>query len=290
MKIGLVSVLACLLCITSLVSGSDISNQINCDNDTSHTPPPPPILPPTPPPTNLPPVNPPTSPPQQPPVAPPTFPPVKPPSQPPVAPPVATPPPVNPPTQPPVAPPMAPPVSPPTSPPIKPPTQPPVAPPMATPPPVNPPTQPPVVPPVAPPPPSPPTPVGIRFVAVKGKVYCKSCKYTGLRSIGGATALAGAVVKLQCKKSKYTQVITTTTDAKGHFMFMVPQVLTSYEAYKCRVSIVSSPSKICSKRTNMNFGIAGSRLFSPVAKKINKRPYFIYSVGPFVFEAKKKCY
>uniref|UniRef100_A0A7N0RF28 Pistil-specific extensin-like protein n=1 Tax=Kalanchoe fedtschenkoi TaxID=63787 RepID=A0A7N0RF28_KALFE len=128
------------------------------------------------------------------------------------------------------------------------------------------------------------------FVAVQGVVYCKSCKYVGIPTLLGASPLSGAVVELKCKSSKIKEVLLTTTDKHGYFFVMAPKTVTSYGAHKCRISLVSSRLKKCKKATNLNFGAVGSPLFNPVPLTIGKLPYLIYSVGPFAFEAEKKCY
>ncbi|CAM8988141.1 unnamed protein product [Rhodiola kirilowii] len=186
------------------------------------------------------------------------------------------------PTRPPIHPPAYPPRKPPTHPPVKPPSHPPVKPPTY--PPLKPPSHPPVKPPTYP-------PVNLptrRFVAVQGVVYCKSCKYVGVPTLQGASPLAGAVVQLVCKSSTKTEVTKGTTNAKGYF-FIIPKSTSSYGAHKCKASLVSSPLKKCSKATNLNYGVSGSPLLAPKYQNIGKAPYVVYSVGPFAFEATKKC-
>ncbi|KAG6393701.1 hypothetical protein SASPL_144268 [Salvia splendens] len=207
----------------------------------------------------------------------PTHPPLKPPSHPPVKPPSH--PPVKPPAHPPVKPPSHPPVKPPSHPPVKPPSHPPVKPPSH--PPVKPPSHPPVKPPSHPP--------MRKMVAIQGVVFCKSCKYRGIDTLVGATALSGAVVKLECNNTRKTLVEHKTTDKNGYFLFM-PQKLTTSGSHKCKVSLVSSPSPTCTHPTNLHGGAVGAILMRkpPLQTPPKPLPFELFTVGPFAFEAAKK--
>lgn len=96
------------------------------------------------------------------------------------------------------------------------------------------------------------------------------------------------MVQLICKSSKKTELTKGTTNAKG-FFFIIPKSTSSFGAHKCKVSIVSSPLKKCSKPTDLNLGVAGSPLLSPKYENIGKAPYVIYKVGPFAYEGATKC-
>jgi hypothetical protein len=129
-----------------------------------------------------------------------------------------------------------------------------------------------------------------KMVAVEGIVYCKSCKYRGIDTLNGASVLPGAVVKLQCNNSKKAMEETKTTDKNGYFFFMPPKLTTS-GSHKCKVFLISSPSKACSVPTNLHGGAAGAILTRkpPVADTPAKKlPFELFTVGPFAFEAAKK--
>ncbi|KAK4787843.1 hypothetical protein SAY86_011676 [Trapa natans] len=231
-----------------------------------------------------PPVHPPVHPPVKPPVHHPVHPPVKPPVHPPVKPPAHPPvhPPVKPPVHPPVKPPVHPPVKPPVHPPVKPPVYPPVHPPVK--PPVHPPIKPPVHPPVKPPVHPPVSPPLRSYIIVNGLVYCKSCKYKGKNSLGGATPIQGAVVQLVCKNTKKKLVQTAKTNQNGYFILTAPKTISSYAYSKCTVTLVSSPLSSCNKPSILNGGKSGALLKPRKSFEINKVPYTLYSVGPFAFE------
>ncbi|KAG7593173.1 hypothetical protein ISN45_Aa01g019890 [Arabidopsis thaliana x Arabidopsis arenosa] len=248
----------------------------------------PPVKPPVYPPTKAPvkpptkpPVKPPVSPPAKPPVKPPVYPPTKAPVKPPTKPPVK--PPVYPPTKAPVKPPTKPPVKPPVSPPAKPPVKPPVYPPTKAPvkPPVSPPTKPPVTPPVYPP------KFNRSLVAVRGTVYCKSCKYAAFNTLLGAKPIEGATVKLVCK-SKKNITAETSTDKNGYFLLLAPKTVTNFGFRGCRVYLVKSKDYKCSKVSKLFGGDVGAEL-KPERRPgkgtvvVNKLTYGLFNVGPFAF-------
>ncbi|KAM7525088.1 hypothetical protein LguiA_014990 [Lonicera macranthoides] len=207
-------------------------------------------------------------------------------------------------TQPPVQPPKKSPVHPPSKSPVHPPKKSPVHPPSKSP--VHPPTHISPVPtpshPHAPahapshahPPVHAPMPVR-KFVAVQGVVYCKSCKYTGVDTLLGATPLLGAVVKLQCNNTKYPLVQKAKTDKNGYFFIMAPKTVTTYAFHKCKVTLISSPMPTCNKPTNLHYGLKGGILIPsvkpPPPHLPTSLPYQVFNVGPFAFEpsAKTPC-
>ncbi|XP_060193060.1 non-classical arabinogalactan protein 31-like [Lycium barbarum] len=181
----------------------------------------------------------------------------------------------------------------PSKPPAKCPTPPPAKPPT---PPAYSPSKPPAKPPVKPPTPSvkPPTPSPYyptrKPVAVRGLVYCKSCKYRGVNTLNQATPLLGAVVKLVCNNTKKPLVEQGKTDKNGFFWIM-PKLLTSGAYHKCKVFLVSSNNSYCDVPTNYNGGISGALLkYTPFPKNpVPVKPKFdVFTVGPFGFEPSKK--
>ncbi|GJS37598.1 hypothetical protein Tco_0535980 [Tanacetum coccineum] len=173
---------------------------------------------------------------------------------------------------------------------------------LATPPTAHSPTKAPVHAPVhapAQPPSSSPAPVAApmparKFVAVQGVVYCKSCKYTGVDTLLGATPLMGAEVLLTCNNTKYPLRVKGTTDKNGYFFIKPPKTLTTYGSHTCRVTLLTSPMATCNAPTNLHAGLKGSLLVpskkpplsSPNAGPL---PYDVFSVGPFAFESKTPC-
>ncbi|XP_065879887.1 non-classical arabinogalactan protein 31-like [Euphorbia lathyris] len=124
------------------------------------------------------------------------------------------------------------------------------------------------------------------FVAVQGVVFCKSCKYSGVDTLLGATPLSGATVKLQCNNTKYPLQVKATSDKNGYFFVEAPKTITNYGAHKCKVSLVSAPNTACSKITDLHGGLTGGVL-RPAKKYVsNKLPFVLFTVGPFAFEPK----
>ncbi|KAF3451464.1 hypothetical protein FNV43_RR07559 [Rhamnella rubrinervis] len=171
------------------------------------------------------------------------------------------------------------PVHPPTHAPVQPPSHPPS---HNTP--THPPAQPPSHPPTHQPAPSlPPR----KFVAVQGVVYCKkTCNYAGKRTLLGASPLLGGTVRLYCRNTKYSLKLTAKTDKNGYFFIAAPDSITNYGAHKCTVSLGSSPLASCQKPADLHGGLKGSFLRPEKPILFQKRPYLLYSVGPFVFEPK----
>lgn len=100
--------------------------------------------------------------------------------------------------------------------------------------------------------------------------------------------LSGAVVKLQCNNTKKPMEELKTTDKNGYFFFM-PAKLTTSGSHKCKVTLVSSPSKACTIPTKLHGGAAGAILYrSRTAPVDNKLPFHLFTVGPFAFDADKK--
>ena len=221
-----------------------------------------------------------------PPTASPVHPPVHSPTHSPVHPPTHSP--VHPPTHSPVHPPSQhhhhgyPPAHPPTHVPVQPPSHPPThhAPPA------HPPIQSPSHPPVHPPQFPPKKPFPRSFVAVLGVVYCKSCKYSGVDTLLGASPVLGATIKLQCNNTKYPLVVKTNTDKNGYFFITAPKTITTFGAHKCKVFLVSSPSATCSKPSDLHAGLSGAVLRPQKPFMSKKLPFLLYNVGPFAFEPK----
>ncbi|KAH7546017.1 hypothetical protein FEM48_Zijuj01G0156200 [Ziziphus jujuba var. spinosa] len=152
------------------------------------------------------------------------------------------------------------------------PTHPPAHPPSTSP--AHPPSHPPAVPPR-------------RLVAVQGVVYCKAtCKYAGQRTLWGAKPLLGGTVRLYCRNTKYSLVLTAKTDKNGYFFITANDKITSYGAHKCKVSLASSPLATCQKAADLHDGFKGAFLRAEKPIFYQKRPYLLYTVGPFLFEPK----
>nr|AST51876.1 TTS protein [Nicotiana otophora] len=183
--------------------------------------------------------------------------------------------------------PSKPPTKPPTYSPSKPPTKPPTYSP----------SKPPAKPPVKPPTPSPnyPAPITRKPVAVRGLVYCKPCKFRGVKTLNQASPLLGAVVKLVCNNTKKTLVEQGKTDKNGFFWIM-PKLLSSGAYHKCKVFLVSSNNTYCDVPTDYNGGKSGALLKytplpkPPAASSLPVKPptYDVFTVGPFGFEPSKK--
>ncbi|KAA8515240.1 hypothetical protein F0562_018530 [Nyssa sinensis] len=129
------------------------------------------------------------------------------------------------------------------------------------------------------------------LVAVQGVVYCKSCKYTGIDTLLGASPLLGAVVRLQCNNTKYPLVEEGKTDKNGYFFIMAPKKVTTYGSHKCKVFIVSSPLATCNKPTDLHAGSKGAILMpqKSSAPPPHPFPFVLFSVGPFAFEPSGKA-
>ncbi|GAU42907.1 hypothetical protein TSUD_86450 [Trifolium subterraneum] len=128
------------------------------------------------------------------------------------------------------------------------------------------------------------TPIPRSFIAVHGVVYVKSCKYSGVNTLWGATPLLGAIVKLECNNTKHELVLTDKTDKNGHFYIEGTKHITSYGAHKCNVVLVSAPNGL--KPSNLKGGLTGAAL-KPKKSFVSKGlPFFLYNVGPLAFEPK----
>ncbi|PON58400.1 Pistil-specific extensin-like protein [Parasponia andersonii] len=127
-----------------------------------------------------------------------------------------------------------------------------------------------------------------KLVAVQGVVYCKSCKYAGVDTLLNATEVAGAIVRLQCRNTKYSLFATAKTDKHGYFLIR-PNFLTTYGVHKCKVSLLYSPLPYCRKPSILHGGDKGGVL-RPELKSDAKLPFVLYSAGPFAFEPKKCPY
>nr|AST51877.1 TTS protein [Nicotiana velutina] len=160
------------------------------------------------------------------------------------------------------------------------------------------PSKPPAKAPVKPPTPSPypaPPPITRKPVAVRGLVYCKPCKFRGVKTLNLASPLPGAVVKLVCNNTKKTLVEQGKTDKNGFFWIM-PKFLSSAAYHKCKVFLVSSNNTYCDVPTDYNGGKSGALLkYTPLPKPPAasslpvKLPTFdVFTVGPFGFEPSKK--
>ncbi|XP_030528794.2 LOW QUALITY PROTEIN: non-classical arabinogalactan protein 31 [Rhodamnia argentea] len=151
------------------------------------------------------------------------------------------------------------------------------------------PPHPPVHPPAHPPAHPPMGPMSRRFIAVQGVVYCKSCKYSGVETLLGATPLLGAVVKLECNNTKYRPTVQTAkTDKNGYFFLMAPKTITTFAFHKCKASLASSPLPTCRLPSPLHGGAAGAVLRPEKPALIDNLPYMVFNVGPFAFEPQCK--
>lgn len=121
-------------------------------------------------------------------------------------------------------------------------------------------------------------------LAVEGVVSCQDCKYVGATSLAYAKPLAGAKVKLACQAGlRYKKFFYSTalTDSHGYFFLRVPSFdFNQFLPLKnCKVYLVSSPDKMCSTPTNINYGKAGA----PLRLQKAYSDELLYSVGPFAF-------
>nr|AST51872.1 TTS protein [Nicotiana miersii] len=181
--------------------------------------------------------------------------------------------------------PTKPPTYSPSKPPVKPPVKPPTKPPTYSP------SKPPAKAPVKPPTPSPypaPAPIIRKPVAVRGLVYCKPCKFRGVKTLNQASPLLGAVVKLVCNNTKKTLVEQGKTDKNGFFWIM-PKFLSSAAYHKCKVFLVSSNNTYCDVPTDYNGGKSGASLkYTPLPKPQALPTFDVFTVGPFGFEPSNK--
>ncbi|GAB2301184.1 hypothetical protein Dimus_035219 [Dionaea muscipula] len=172
-----------------------------------------------------------------------------------------------------------------------PPTQPPVHPPSSWPP-----THPP--PPVKPPTDHPPAPVlhppphvGKKTAAVQGVVYCKSCNYTGIDSLLGASPLPGAEVVIKCSKSKTSTLLDerVLTDKNGYFFSVLAPLRGYREAHNCKVFLGEVPPQSpCKNPTNLHGGLVGAVLLPEKPSTVSANlPFALYDVGPFAYEPPK---
>ncbi|KAI4368161.1 hypothetical protein MLD38_016748 [Melastoma candidum] len=129
-------------------------------------------------------------------------------------------------------------------------------------------------------------PMERRFLAMQGVVYCKSCNYTGVNTLLGASPLPGSVVKLQCNNtnSYLPTSITAVTDKNGYFYLEAPRTVTSYAFHKCKAYLVSSPLASCSKPSLLHGGSTGAALRPEKPIMVQNLPFMLYIVGPFAFE------
>ncbi|WOG89841.1 hypothetical protein DCAR_0209080 [Daucus carota subsp. sativus] len=131
-----------------------------------------------------------------------------------------------------------------------------------------------------------------KLVAVQGMVYCKPCDNRGVEKLSGAAPLEGAVVKLQCKNTKYPLVVQTKTDKNGKFFIKAPNTVTTYGYHKCRVFLVDSPANNCNTPSNLNNGLQGAMLMrssKPPGSAQAPVDFELFSVGPFAFGHKLPC-
>ncbi|ESQ52073.1 hypothetical protein EUTSA_v10017961mg [Eutrema salsugineum] len=133
-----------------------------------------------------------------------------------------------------------------------------------------------------------PTKMSRKLVAVQGMVYCKSCKYSGIDTLLGASPLQGATVKMACNNTKKGVTMETKTDKNGYFFMLAPKKLTTYAFHTCR----AWPTKpgpagakgTCTVLSQLNNGTTGAMLKPSKSVKINEHDYVLFSVGPFAFE------
>ncbi|KEH30305.1 hypothetical protein MtrunA17_Chr4g0033381 [Medicago truncatula] len=124
-----------------------------------------------------------------------------------------------------------------------------------------------------------PTPVPRSVMVIRGVVYVKSCKYSGLDTLKEAKPLLGAVVKLQCNNTKYK---LDETDKDGHFSLVGPKIITIYTAKQCNVVLVSAPHGL--KPSKLHDGISGA-ILRPKRRFVSKGvPFILFATQPLAFE------
>ncbi|KAL1187637.1 Non-classical arabinogalactan protein 31 [Cardamine amara subsp. amara] len=149
-------------------------------------------------------------------------------------------------------------------------------------------------------PPSSRAKVSPRLVAVQGMVYCKSCKYSGIDTLVGASPLQGATVRLACNITKRSSVtMETKTDKNGYFFMLAPKTLTTKAVHTCRawpmntkpasetMRTITRPAPAttaCTVLTQLNNGTTGAILKPSKTINIGEHDYVLFSAGPFAFE------
>ncbi|GAB2212900.1 hypothetical protein Droror1_Dr00020902 [Drosera rotundifolia] len=155
---------------------------------------------------------------------------------------------------------------------------------------------PPVKPPTYPPPAAHPPPYELphhrvwKPVAVQGVVFCKSCNYTGVDTLLGASPLSGAEVVLKCRDIFLSVEPKAITDKNGYFFLEVPDKINSYRnVEKCSVFLAaSSPHSPCQLPTDLHRGLVGAVLLPDQRSKVSvSLPFTLYDVGPFAYEPPK---
>ncbi|CAH2034146.1 unnamed protein product [Thlaspi arvense] len=100
------------------------------------------------------------------------------------------------------------------------------------------------------------------LVAVRGTVYCRSCKYaySDPKTLNDAKPVEGAVVRLVCKRIKKNIVAETKTDKNGYFLLLAPKTVTNFGFTGCRAYLVKSKDYKCNKVSKLMDGDVGAKL------------------------------
>ncbi|CAL0311103.1 unnamed protein product [Lupinus luteus] len=125
-------------------------------------------------------------------------------------------------------------------------------------------------------------PIPSIYVAVQGVVYAKSCKHAGADTLLGATALFGAIVKLECNITKNPLIQTVKTNNNGYFYIETDKSITTNASHKCKVFLVSAPNGL--KPSNFHGGLEGAILKPKKPIVFKSPPFFLYNVESLAFE------
>lgn len=94
-----------------------------------------------------------------------------------------------------------------------------------------------------------------------------------------------ATVRLVCK-NRYKTVDYAKTDKNGYFYLIARDIVTSYGIRGCRASLLSSPLPHCQRPSLLHDGLNGAILRFEKSFVSGKKPFSLYTVGPFAFEPK----
>ncbi|CAH2037846.1 unnamed protein product, partial [Thlaspi arvense] len=94
------------------------------------------------------------------------------------------------------------------------------------------------------------------LVAIRGRVYCRSCKYaySGPKTLNDAKPVEGAVVRLK------DIIAETKTGKNGDFLLLAPKTVTNFGIRGCRVYLVKSKDYKCNKVSKLMDGDVGAVL------------------------------